>query len=397
MNSKIKTGLYSDEISLSSEGEFEEYVQLNLRKIAEYRRAFDIPVIGISGADGKTTTKRMLSSILSTRGPVLETPLDCSTATGVTSTLLQLNNSYKYAIFELGIINPTQFEMAVKVASPNIAVITNIGEAQLTTLGDKFKIADAKLELIRKLPQNGFAVLNMDDDLVSEMEKLSPTSHVIKFGLNENSHFYASNINFLGPKGISFNLNNSYLFHLPIFGSASIYNALAAISVARALGFEFQEIQNSLHHHFRQLKHRGDLFQKNGINILDHTYDASVNSVTKACESLAQFKPFSENLILVIGDVRNLGPKSKQFHLNLGFYISALPIDCVITIGKNSKYINEGIKKINHTNKKLESCYDFPQLRKTIQKNLKPNTTMLLMGSKELKLTDFIENFKKEL
>jgi UDP-N-acetylmuramoyl-tripeptide--D-alanyl-D-alanine ligase len=397
MSSEIKTGLYSDEISLFTESEFEEYVHLNLRKIAEYRRSFDIPVIGIAGADGKTTTKRMLSSILSASGSVLETPLDCSTTTGVTSTLLQLNNSYKYAIFELGIINPSQFEMAVGVASPNIAVITNIGEAQLTTLGEKFKIADAKLELIRKLPTNGFAVLNMDDELVSEMEKLSPTSHVIKFGLNENSHFYASNIKFLGPEGISFKLNNSYAFHLPIFSSASIYNALAAISVARALGIEFHEIQNSLHHHFRHLKHRGDLFQKNGINILDHTYNATVNSVTKACESLAQFKPFSENLILVISDVSNLGPKSEQFHLNLGFYISALPIDCVITIGKNSKYINEGIKKINHTNKKLESCFGFPQLKKTIQKYLKPHTTMLMMGNKDLKLSNFIETFKKEL
>ena len=98
-----------------------------------------------------------ISAILSKRGPVLETPLDCTSASTVSSTLLKLNESHKFALVELGIINPQQFKLAVEIAAPNIGIITNVGEAHLANLGDKFILADAKVELIRQMSSEGFA------------------------------------------------------------------------------------------------------------------------------------------------------------------------------------------------------------------------------------------------
>ena len=135
MTKKEMEKLYSEEISLITSPEYTDYVLLNLRKIQEIRRSFNLPVIGIAGAEGKTTTKLMLSAILSQRGKILETPLDCDTASTVTSTLLKLNQDYRYAIIELGIINREQFKLAVEVAEPDIGLITNIGEAHLANLG----------------------------------------------------------------------------------------------------------------------------------------------------------------------------------------------------------------------------------------------------------------------
>lgn len=378
--------LYSDEISLSSETEFSEYITLNLRKIEEHRRNFNIPVIGISGAEGKTTTKRMLSVILGNVGNTLETPLDCSTTSGVSSTLLKMNKSHNFAILELGILNPKQFEDAVRISQPTIAAITNIGEAHLADLGDKYFIANTNLELIRRLPSNGFAVLNMDDELVSGMEKISPTSRVIKFGLNTNAHFSAGKIKFMGPAGTQFEINNSYKFHLKIYGSASIYNALAAISVARVLDIDFNSIRKSLEQKFELLEHRGNLVRLEDINILDHSYDATINSIHKSCESLAQFRNYSKKLILVIGHIANLGKNSQNIHHNLGYYISALPIDTIITMGSEAKWISDGIRKINHTKKQFESCMEIDELVEKVVHHLEPHSTVLFIGSKNIKL-----------
>lgn len=382
--------LYSDEISLNYGQEFSDYISLNLRKIEEYRKNFNLPVIGISGADGKTTTKRMISSILSSIGNTVETPLDCSTTSGVTSTLLKLTKSHDFAILELGILNPKQFEDAVKISKPNIGIVTNIGEAHLANFDNKYSIANTTLELVRRLPQDGFAILNIDDELVSGLEKMSPTSRVIKFGLNPNAHFSASKMKFLGPEGTDFLINNSYKFHLNIYSSASVYNALSAIAAARALDVDFNTIKNALETKFEMLEHRGNLIRHADINILDHSYDATINSVHKSCESLAQFKPYSKKLVLVIGHINYLGDEAKNLHYNLGYYISALPIDTIITIGKEAKWISDGIKKINHTKKQIVNCYNNDELVEESIHHLEPHATILFIGSKDLKLGNVI-------
>jgi len=397
-NQHTRTGkLYSDEISLTASEEISDYVLLNLRKIADYRQKFDIPVIGIAGTEGKTTTKRMLASILSLKGNVLETPLDCTTTHGVTATLLKLNEDYLYAILELGILNQKQFELAVKVSQPTIAVITNIGEAHLSTLGDKYLIADAKVELVRHLPEDGTAILNMDDDLVSEMEKFSTAKRVLKFGLNPNAHFFANRLRYQGPQGISFQVNDYYEFHLPIYSSAFVYNALAAISVARLLNFSFDEIKQGLEERFSILEHRGNLIQIKSINILDYSYDATINSIIKSCEALVQFKSYSDKLILVIGNINNPGPDPMQTHLNFGYYLSALPIDTVITYGELAKFVGQGISEINHTNKKLITTQKPQELISVVQDQLSDNSTLLVTGAKKLGMDLILQNLLQKI
>ncbi len=397
MNKKDLERLYSEEISLLTPPEHSEYVEINLRKIKEYRRNFDIPVIGIAGADGKSTTKGMISAILSQRGPVLETPLDCDSASVVSSTLLQLQKNHKYSLIELGIINRQQFELAVALAQPSVGVITNIGEAQLAKLGDKHLIADAKLELIRQLNQDGYAILNIDDELVSGMETFSGTPRIIKFGFNKAAHFYATDINFLGPEGIEFTVNDYYKFVLPVYSSTAVSNALAAIATARALNFEFDEISDGLKKNFKLISGRGNLLQTDGIYILDHTYNATINSVPKACESLVQFRKFSGNLILVVGSLEDLGKVTQDVHTNIGYYISALPISMVITVGEDARLIGEGIRKINHNKKLIEHCNDPAALPELLLKSITPNTTVLMTGGKKLNLSGHLQQFVSRL
>jgi UDP-N-acetylmuramoyl-tripeptide--D-alanyl-D-alanine ligase len=209
---------------------------------------------------------------------------------------------------------------------------------------------------------------------------------VIKFGLNKNAQFYASKIEYLGPDGIIFYVNGFYPFHLPIYSSAAIYNALTAISIARILGVEFSEIKEALETRFRLLEGTGNLIKHKKNYVLDYTYDATINSVHKACESLVQFNPYSKKLILVIGDIRNPGPKAKEAHLKIGYYIAALPIHTVLTIGENAEYIGEGIRQINQTKKQIDSFKDSEELIKKLPEYLDYQSTLLFTGSKKLKL-----------
>jgi UDP-N-acetylmuramoyl-tripeptide--D-alanyl-D-alanine ligase len=394
---KDTESLYSEEITLLSSPEHRDYVLLNLRKIREFRSNFNIPVVGIAGAEGKTTTKGMLSAILQQRGPLLETPLDCDSASVVTSTLLKLNEQHRYALLEMGIINREQFKLAVEISQPTLGIVTNIGEARIPLVGDKFIIADAKVELVRQLDPNGFAILNIDDELVSGMDAFSPTQRVIKYGFNTNAHFCASDLKYLGPDGLEFTLNNYYKFRLPIHNSAMVSNALAAISAARVLNFEFDEIKKGLEENYRILPGRGNFIDLDDIFILDHTYNATINAVSKACESLVQFRKFSRSLILVIGSLEDLREESEKIHLNLGYYISALPIDMVITVGRDARLIGEGIRKINHNNKIIKHCEHPEALPGRILEHLDPHTTILMMGGKSLALNDRLIELTKKL
>ncbi|NOQ98292.1 MAG: hypothetical protein GQ561_09020 [Calditrichae bacterium] len=387
MNSKNLEKLYADEISLLTPPEYSDYVNLNLKKIRDFRRNFNIPIIGVAGTEGKSTTKRMLSAILSQRGPVLETPLDCDSASVVTSTLLQLEKQYQYGLLELGIINHQQFKLAVDVAEPNIGVITNIGEAHLARMGDKYKIADAKVELVRHLNPQDFAVLNIDDELVSGMESFAKTQRIIKFGFNQAAHFYATDIDFLGPDGVEFTLNNYYKFNLPIYGSTAVSNALAAIATARILNFEFEEIIEGLKKNFKLIPGRGNFTAIGDVQFLDHTYNATVNSVSKACESLVQFKKYSNNLILVLGSLEELGEEAKEIHMKIGYYISALPIDVVLTVGNDARYVGDGIRQINHNKKVVQHCEAPQEIPELVPKYIQPNTTLLMIGGRSLKLS----------
>lgn len=389
--------LYSEEISLISSPDYIDYVYLNLRKIQEIRRSFSIPVVGIAGAEGKTTTKRMLSAILSQKGDVLETPLDCDSASVVTSTILKLNEKHRFALLELGIINPDQFKLAVEIAEPNIGLVTNIGEAHLSNLGDKFVLADAKMELIRNLPADGFAVLNVDDDLVSGMDAFSAAKHVVKFGFNPNAHFHASNIKFAGPEGISFLVNDYFSFNLPIYNITSVSNALAAIAVARILKFDFEEIQFALENLFEPLPGRGELINLGDVYILDYSYTATINSINKAVESLVQFKKYSKKLILVLGDLEDAGEKNRVVHQNLGYYISALPVDVVITVGENARLIGEGIRKINHTHKEIKHCEVADGLDELMMHYLEPHSSLLISGGKKMKMQGHLERLIQKI
>jgi UDP-N-acetylmuramoyl-tripeptide--D-alanyl-D-alanine ligase len=172
---------------------------------------------------------------------------------------------------------------------------------------------------------------------------------------------------------------------------------LAAIATARILDFEFEEILQGLKNNFKLMAGRGNFINLDDVYILDHTYNATINSVSKACEALVQFKRFSKNLILVIGSLEDLGTTTKDVHMNIGYYISALPIDTVVTLGNDAALVGEGIRKINHNKKNIEHCEDINTLPDLIRKLIIPHTTILMIGGRSLNLSQHLKTLTDKL
>ncbi len=171
------------------------------------RRDFTKPVLGITGYLGKTTLIAMLSAVLGAHGKVLRTINGTGSWENNLKTLAKLNSNYDFAIFEFDYQHGKNFAGLLRLIKPNIAVITNIGDAHLAYLKDAMQIALQKSEVVKYIARDGFAILNQDDDLSSSLSQHIKGAKVCKYGMNHNADFYVSDIEQLGPKGIKFKLN----------------------------------------------------------------------------------------------------------------------------------------------------------------------------------------------
>lgn len=394
-NLKKLIDLYGNEISTDIPEDIYDYVYLNLKRIRKYREQFNIPIIGITGKHGKTITKKMLSTILSTKGKVLETPLYSRTATNVTSTLIQLSTDYQYAIIEFGIQYERQFKLAVDITRPTIGIVTNIGESHHAYLGNQKVVSEIKGEVIKALPKDGAAVLNYDDDMASYMGKFSHTQNVIKFGLNPNSHFSASDIEYLGSRGIRFKINTLYDAHLNIYSTSDVYNALGAIATAKILGIDIEESISVLEKNLTLPQGRGNLIKFKDFCLLDYSYDASPDSINKAARSLSSFKDFKKKLIMIVGELGDYEGKTDTYHLSAGYFLGALPIDTFITVGDKAKLIADGVKKVNGSKKDIQSASkDENNIVEILKKVLVPNSIVMITGNHIQNLGETVAQIK---
>ncbi|HEM49128.1 MAG TPA: hypothetical protein ENO27_02845, partial [Caldithrix sp.] len=242
------------------------------KKYIALRRGFNKPVIGIMGMLGKTSVIHMLSTILSTRGNILSGNTGTGNWQNNIHNLEQLNTNYDYAFFEFAYYRGNNFAELLRLIKPNIGIITNIGDAHLSYLGNMIKNAVEKSAVVKYLAQNGLAILNKDDELSSALSDYIATTNIVKYGLSNGSDFHAADIKFKGPKGMSFILNGKIKVNLPIYSIQDVYNTLAAIACAVNLDFNIQEIVDILEDKFELSKGRGRVIKINKNYILDESY-----------------------------------------------------------------------------------------------------------------------------
>jgi UDP-N-acetylmuramoyl-tripeptide--D-alanyl-D-alanine ligase len=284
---------------------------------AAYRANYALPVVSVTGSNGKTTTKEILAAIMTLTGPGLKTTGNLNNLIGLPQMLFQLQPGHRWAVLEMGMSEPGEIDRLAEIARPQVGVVTNAFPAHLESMGSVENVARAKGELFLRLPPGGTAVYNADDPLISAL----PTAPGVirrSFGLTAGD-VTASDITIHALDRMNFNLQLEggripVTFHAG--GRHLLANALAAAAAAEALGIEAGTIRAGLEQ-FKPLDRRFVVEQIGPITLIDDSYNANPASMEAALTTLAEVKGRGR-LFAALGDMLELGPESEQLHGRLG-------------------------------------------------------------------------------
>ena len=299
---------------------------------AHWRRQFQIPVIAVTGSNGKTTVKNMIAAILGEAGPGLATQGNLNNDIGVPLTLLRLKPGDRHAVIEMGMNHPGEIDYLTKLARPTIALINNAAAAHLAGLGSVEAVARAKGEIYAGLAADGIAVVNADDAYADLWRELAAPHRVITFGLDRPADISAEYQ--LDAGGSTIHLKTPHggiSMRLSLLGRHNVMNALAAGSASLAAGASLADIQAGL----EKLKSvSGRLEVKrgwNGARVLDDTYNANPGSLAAGVEVL---KAASGERVLVLGDMGELGEAARDIHRRVGLLAKSLGIERLYAVGE---------------------------------------------------------------
>ena len=303
---------------------------------AAWRQKFDIPVIAVTGSNGKTTVKEMLASIMGQRGPVLSTRGNLNNDIGLPLTLLELAEEHRSAVVEMGANHTGEIAGLTALACPTVGLVTNAGIAHLEGFGSPEGVVRAKGELLAGLPADGIAVINRDQDHAGLWKQLAGTREIISFGLGRDAQFTASDI-LQGVREvqpwISFSMLTplgSFPIELNFAGTHNVMNALAAAAAATAAGAGIDDIRDGLQA-ARQMAGRLQLLSRKGGGwLIDDTYNANPVSARAAMEFAASL---GGQRWLVLGDMGELGPDAENMHHELGLAAAELGFDRIYSCG----------------------------------------------------------------
>jgi UDP-N-acetylmuramoyl-tripeptide--D-alanyl-D-alanine ligase len=357
-----------------------------------HRRQFAIPVVGITGSNGKTTTKEMLAGILQQQGPVLKNEGNLNNHIGVPLTLLRLNASHTAAVVEMGMSAAGEIDLLARFVGPDVAVITNIGPAHLEFLRSLDLVAQAKGELFSHLKPEGTAVLNADDRYFDELKRKF-SGRVLSFGMDRMSDMRASHIR--QEKGFTdFTIRSdgsSTNVRLRAVGRHNIYNALAAAAAALAVGMSLDVVKNGLES-FLPSAMRSELRQVQGRTVLADCYNANPASMDAALATLISLKS-GGRAIAVLGDMLELGTVTVDAHRAIGETVARLGVDLVITLGQLAKHVGEGAIDAGMPKDRVLEAGSQAEAAALLKKLSRPGDTVLIKGSRGMKMEKILEEF----
>ena len=306
---------------------------------AGYRAGMPAVAVGITGSDGKTTTKELLGALLGRRGPVLATQGNLNNEIGVPLTLLRLGRAHRYAVIEMGMNHPGEIARLATMARPEAGLITNIGWAHAGYVGGRRGIAAAKAELLEGLDGRKLALLNRDSPFFGFLRRKAP-GEVMSFGLHADADVRGE-ITREDDTGFVFRLaGEGGSFRMNFWNPVWICTGLAALAGARAFGIPAAEARDLLEA-LEPLSGRGTVLRSGGVTIVDESYNANPESMRRALQALAGKR--ARRRFAVIGDMAELGRASNVLHRSLGAFIRGLPIERIITVGKASAGVGHAL------------------------------------------------------
>ena len=400
-----------------------------------YRRKFNIPLIAVSGSNGKTTTKEMLWNILSRRAPTLKNKGNYNNEVGVPLTLFELKKCYKFAVLELGTNAPGEIKRLAEIAEPTVGIVTNVSLAHTEGLSDINGVAKEKLSLFTGLRKGGIAILNNDDKILRKalpglkkqgllritcgvinrledcrIKDWSPlrrwrTSPISSGGkIKKKPDVCATEIDDLKEKGMKFTMRlpgrrnaesrkQSIALRIPLAGMHNVYNALAAAAAARALGVSSRIIKDGLEN-IKTLPMRMEIKKLRGTVIINDAYNANPHSVEEAVSIIEKWVLPSGRKILILGDMLELGRWSVAMHEKLAGVAMKRGVDVLFTLGKMA-----GITA-RHFKKKGGAAFIYnnrDKIAESVLKQMRKGDLILIKGSRAMKMEEVAEKIESRI
>lgn len=370
---------------------------------AYYRSLFSIPVVGITGSVGKTTTKEMVAAALAVKYKVLKTEGNMNSQIGLALMMFRIERDTQIAVIEMGISEEGEMERLVHIAKPETAVVTNIGVSHIGQLGSKENIRKEKLNIINEMKPGGKLYVNADDTLLSEVGSSAAISlsknsknvlnqvDCVYYGMGENAQALAKNIK-TAEKETSFDFvyDGEYeAITLSVLGNHNVGNALAALAVAKQYGISTAAAKTGLKA-YAPIARRGQILEYNGVQIIDDTYNASPDSMKSGIDVLLEIKALTRR-IAVLADVLELGSVSRDCHFEVGEYIAEKAIkghklDLLVTVGEEAKAIADGAK--NQVS--VASFANNAQAAMFLKENIVSGDSILIKGSRGMHMEELV-------
>lgn len=355
---------------------------------AFHRSKFDLPIVAITGSNGKTTTKDMTASVLSRRFAVFQSEKNYNNQIGIPSRLLELDDKSQLGVLEIGTNQPGEIERLSQIVKPTVGVVTNIGHSHLEFLGSLEGVAEEKGSLVERVE---CAVLNADDPMTPRLA-CRVCGKITTFGWSNDADISAHEIEIqsLGNPSFTLQINGKDVarVNLPCLGMHNVLNALATASIGVWAGLTSTEIRDGLEN-YQPANMRMQPIECNGLYIINDAYNSNPNSLKHALEFLSRTRT-SGKRIAVLGDMLELGQESKKLHFNAGMNLPA-NIDVLISVGTRSLDIVRGAAGRIET---TFACETPKTAAKQLQKSSQSGDLVLIKGSRGMKLEQVVDEYR---
>ncbi|MCT4621326.1 MAG: UDP-N-acetylmuramoyl-tripeptide--D-alanyl-D-alanine ligase [Marinisporobacter sp.] len=363
-----------------------------LQDLAKYYVSkFPIPIIGVTGSTGKTSTKEIIYSVLSKKYKVLKNKGNFNNHIGLPLTVFGLNEEHEIGILEMGMSGFGEINLLADLVKPDVAVITNIGLSHIEHLGSQENILKAKMEITNYFSEKSTLIVNGDDKLLKTLNNKNMDYEKCFIGLEKDCHYQGVHINDQGEEGIHFHVkinDEMYPFTLNVPGQHNIYNALCAIAVGCKFNMDIASIQEGIKE-FKGSKMRMHIFTTHGkIKVINDAYNASPDSMGAAINVLSKM---TNRKIAILGDMLEMGEYAKYGHCDVGRGVADNKIDILIAVGTNANHIAKGAIENKFDQEKVYVCKDNEEVMEILKNILKKEDVVLIKGSRGMRMEEIVQ------
>jgi len=353
----------------------------------EWRKRFSIPVIGLTGSSGKTTTKEMMAAVIGRKKNILKTEGNLNNLIGLPQTIFRLTGEHELVILEMGTNTRGEIKRLTQIAAPDIGLITNVGPAHLAGFGSMDVVRDEKSDLFLNMSSSGIAIINLDDKAVTTAAERW-NGRRITFSMSPNADVTVKDIERNGVKGVRFNLvigGSTQKVEMKIAGLHHIHNAMAAAAAAIAVGIDQKTIAEGLAA-FRPFSGRMEMIRlHNGAFLLDDSYNANPASVREALMTLKDLKAHHNGYVF-LGDMLELGTEAGEMHRKIGMLIATIGVNALFLQGDFAEVTASGAKEGGLSPENIFFLSDEEKGIDYLREHLKKGDWIMVKGSRRMKM-----------